>query len=143
LSTESFKELADHVCQNSTNWILYLRNISNHAAILDGGTANPRAATADLENAIAKRDEIIQYQRAVYRKELDANQKKIIQPEVEKTQLLTAATSAVYIPRNESVPEPKLAVGPCRCYTRPTAFTPSVGSRSSHLSGKLPNPKGV
>jgi hypothetical protein len=142
LSTDSIEELADHVCRNPTEWMLYLRNMSNYAAILESKTATLHATTTDLETVIAKRDAIIQYQEEQYRKELDSNQKKIIQLEVEKTQLLAAATPAVYTPPTESVPEPKPAAEqPADAAPRPTTLAPAARSDSSHLSEKLPDPK--
>ena len=142
LSTDSTEELAEHVYHNPTEWMLYLRNMSTYAAALEGENATLRTTATELETAVTKRDAVIQYQEEQYHKELGSNQKKIIQLEIEKAQLLAAATPAIRTPPTELDPELKSAAKRLVDITpRPPTLTPPTRSETSYLSEKLPDPK--
>ena len=138
-------ELATHVGQHPENWMFYLRNMDGYAVALEEENAALRAATraheATTQTEITKRDAIIGYQeKQLNERNLELNQ-KIVQLEVEKVQLLAAASPAVSTPPTD-LPAPKLPAEPL-ADTAPGMLTPAPASRtgSTPISERLPDPE--
>lgn len=129
--------------------MFYLRNMDGHAAALEEEIATLRTAARAHDSAISSlhvevsnREAIIRYQKEqLNERNLDTIQ-KITRLEVEKAQLLAAATPAVHTPPTD----PPLATNPPAepvADTAPGTPTPAPASRTgpTFLSEKLPDPE--
>lgn len=137
LTTDSPDELAVHVSQNASEWLLYLRNINIHVTSLEEEASSLRAEATEKEGCLRERDAVINYQE----KTIQAAQQKNVQLELDKARLLNEATPAVQTPLSHPThvePLVDLSVDPT---PRATLPTPVASSGSAHLSEKLPDPK--
>jgi hypothetical protein len=110
----------------------YAVSVKEENAALCAAARNHDSAVSSLQNEITKRDAIIGYQeKQLNARNTEANE-KIVQLEVEKAQLLAAATPAVHTPPTE--PPADIAPG---------TLTPALISRtgSTIISEKLPDPE--
>ena len=142
---DALDELTGHVQRHPSDWMLYLRNINGYASALEEEVESLRStvlthetAIASLRSTIAGQDAVVQYQK----EELSSAHKRVTQLEVEKNQLLTAATPAVYTPPAGSADGPKAAAEhPVDAAPGTLAPAPAARPESSHLSERLPDPK--
>src|SRR6516225_10718254 len=109
-------ELAAHVTQHPEDWMFYLRNMDGYAASVEEENATLRAAVrnhdsaiSSLQTGIVKRDAIIGYQKEQLNERDERNIEratraadKIARLEVEKVQLLAAATPDVHTPPTDA-----------------------------------------
>jgi len=149
-------ELAAHVTQHPEDWMFYLRNMNGYAASVEEENATLRAAVrnhdsaiSSLQTGIVKRDAIIGYQKEQLNERDERNIEratraadKIARLEVEKVQLLAAATPAVHTPPTDA----PLATNPPAeplADTAPRTPTPAPASRTgpAFISEKLPDPE--
>ena len=142
LATDVAQELAASFREDPNAWLLYLRNSSQYALNLEETLSTLRAERQSeglaAQGSISERDGIIRYQG----EQLSASQQKITQLEIEKAQLVAAATPAVNTPQTVTVPaSPAAAETHVDDLTRPA--TPATARRlgTSTLSEKIPDPK--
>lgn len=95
LSTDSPEELAAHVPQHPSEWLLYLRNVNACLSALEGEHASLGEERVSLRTTVQQREAVIEYQEKNFEKNLQTAQQKITQLEIEKHQLATAATPAI------------------------------------------------
>lgn len=137
LSTDSPEELAAHVPEHSSDWLLYLRNVNAYMSALEREHASLTEERVALRNTIQQREAVIDYQET----NLQTAQQKITQLEIEKHQLAATAAPAVHVtPSAPARTEPlvDLSIDPA---TRTSVPTPATSSGSAQLSEKLPDPK--
>ena len=144
LSTDSPEELARHVGEDASDWMLHLRNLNQYTSTLEEEvsssqleTLNHNATIASLRSNIAANEGIIRCQKALY----DAAQEKITRLELENSRFLDAAVPAVQTPVTEPVP-----AGPRVDHTADASQgaslpTPVTSASSTILSEKLADPK--
>lgn len=144
LSTDSPEELAHHVAEHASDWMMYLRNLNQYTSTLEEEVSSSQVETlsrnatiASLRSDLTKRDGVISYQKDQY----DAAQKEVIRLEIEKLQLLNAATPAVQTPATEPAPTGPRVDRTADAAPGATLPTPVTSTGSAILSEKLPDPK--
>jgi hypothetical protein len=142
-------ELAAHVSQHPEDWMFYLRNMNRYSVSLEEENATLRATISSLQTEITKGDAIIGYQKEQLNERDERNiertskaAEKIGRLEVEKAQLLAAATPVVHTPPTD----PPLTTNPPAeppADTAPGTSTPAPAPRtgSTFISEKLPDPE--
>lgn len=142
MSTDVPEELAAHVAQDPSAWLLYLRNLNVHLSSAEEEISSLRTTMSEQARALREREDLLREYKGVigYQKELlEAAQRKHTQLEIEKARLLDAATPAVRTPPTE----PAACPADATVATAPRASTPTpvTNTGSAHLSEKLPDPK--
>jgi hypothetical protein len=113
-----------------------------YATSTEEENATLRATISSLQTEITKSDAIIGYQKELLSERNLETIKKISQLEVEKAQLLAAATPVVHTPPTEPPLGTKIPAEPL-ADTAPGTTTPALAARtgSTFLSEKLPDPE--
>lgn len=142
-------DLAAHVREYPERWLFYLRNMDGYTAAREKEIATLRTAVFDRESVneslrteISNRDAIIRYQKEQLNERNLETIQRITKLEVEKAQLLAAATPAVQTPPTEP-PIPTSPPAEPLVDTAPGTPTPAPAPRTGPalVSEKLPDPE--
>jgi hypothetical protein len=138
LDTDAPEDLAEHVAQYPSDWLLYLRNLNAYLTSIEKEKEELYRAQKDTEAESQGYQAVIRYQEEHFQKETERMSRQLLQAQLERERAIGASQPAV-----TALPSPAVVTG-AKDLADPTARAPtSVAtppSESSRPSERLPDP---
>jgi hypothetical protein len=135
-SAELPDELVQHVTDQPSEWLLYLRNLNTYLSEVEVAHQSLKIDNHHLRQETVKQSSIIEFQKFQYKEALEENNRLTRENE----RALCIASPAVPTPVSPPA-SARLAKTPVDLTKRTPALAPPATSEPSRISERLPDPK--